>query len=56
VPLGWTLSAFSRSRLRLEAIEQARCGAVDAENPDEPCLAGGGYGRYGDILDLFSNG
>ena len=55
VPLGWTLSAFSRSRLRLEAIEQARCGAVDAENPDQPCLAGGGYGRYGDILDLFTD-
>jgi hypothetical protein len=55
VPLGWTLSAFSRSRLRLEAIEQAQCGAVDAEDPTEPCLAGGGYGRYGDILDLFRN-
>lgn len=50
VPLGWTLSSFSRTRLRLEAEAQAQCGQ---ETSSAVCFTGGGYGRLGDVLDLF---
>jgi hypothetical protein len=50
VPLGWTISSFSRTRLRLEAETQAECGAAGSE---VECFTGGGYGRLGDVLDLF---
>lgn len=50
VPLGWTLSSFSRTRLRLEAETQAACGK---EGSSVTCFTGGGYGRLGDVLDLF---
>jgi hypothetical protein len=52
VPLGWTLSSFSRTRLRLEAETQAECGKQDAA---VDCYTGDGYGRLGDVLDLFTD-
>lgn len=66
VPLGWTLSDLSRSRLRLEADQQRRCGrdpdSVDnayisgrdalAEG-DPRCSSSGVYGRYGVFLNYF---
>jgi hypothetical protein len=52
VPLGWTLSPFSRTRLRLEAETQALCGK---DGSDVECFTGGGYGRLGDVLDLFAD-
>jgi hypothetical protein len=52
VPLGWTLSSFSRTRLRLEAETQAECGKTDST---VQCFTGGGYGRLGDVLDLFAD-
>ncbi len=53
VPLGWTISSFSRTRLRLEAETQAECGKQGSE---VECFTGGGYGRLGDVLDLFIDG
>jgi hypothetical protein len=68
VPLGWTLSDFSRSRLRVEADNQRLCGRdsdfVDHEydytdaaaslSPDSAeCRSSGEYGRYGVFLNLF---
>ncbi len=50
VPLGWTISSFSRTRLRLEAETQAECGKTGSA---VECFTGGGYGRLGDVLDLF---
>ena len=52
VPLGWTMSSFSRTRLRLEAETQAECGK---EGSSVSCFTGGGYGRLGDVLDLFAD-
>jgi hypothetical protein len=52
VPLGWTMSSFSRTRLRLEAQTQAECGKQGAT---VTCFTGGGYGRLGDVLDLFAD-
>jgi hypothetical protein len=52
VPLGWTLSSFSRTRLRIEAETQAACGK---EGSTVSCFTGGGYGRLGDVLDLFAD-
>lgn len=52
VPLGWTLSSFSRTRLRIEAETQAQCGQNDSQ---VACFTGGGYGRLGDVLDLFAD-
>lgn len=66
VPLGWTLSDLSRSRLRLEADQQRRCGR-DPESVDNSyisgrdalaegdprCSSSGVYGRYGVFLNYF---
>lgn len=52
VPLGWTISSFSRTRLRLEAETQAECGK---QGSSVDCYTGGGYGRLGDVLDLFAD-
>jgi hypothetical protein len=51
VPLGWTISSFSRTRLRLESETQAECGKADST---VECYTGGGYARLGDVLDLFA--
>jgi len=61
VPLGWSLSSFSRSRLRFEAEGQALCGRDPARaDPDalaahagDPCRASGEYGMLGELLDHF---
>ena len=68
VPLGWTLSAFSRSRLRVEADQQRRCGreaefvdhdhdftasAKPIDRDAAPCRSSGEYARYGEFLNLF---
>jgi hypothetical protein len=53
VPLGWTLSGFSRTRLRLEAITQAQCRVAN-ELTDATCRANRGYGKLGSVLDLLS--
>ncbi|PZQ88098.1 MAG: hypothetical protein DI534_11520 [Leifsonia xyli] len=61
VPLGWSLSSFSRSRLRFEAEGQAICGrdparvAADAlaAHAGDPCRASGEYGMLGELLDRF---
>ena len=61
VPLGWSLSAFSRSRLRFEAEGQALCGRdparADADalaaHAGDPCRASGEYGMLGELLDRF---
>jgi len=61
VPLGWSLSSFSRSRLRYEAEGQAICGrdpgkvsAGDlAAHEGDPCKANGEYGKLGELLDYF---
>ncbi len=61
VPLGWSLSSFSRSRLRFEAEGQALCGRDPAHaDPDalaahagDPCRASGEYGMLGELLDHF---
>ncbi|QNO36806.1 hypothetical protein H4J02_09970 [Protaetiibacter sp. SSC-01] len=63
VPLGWSLSAFSRSRLRFEAEGQALCGRDPAQvHPDDvvahagdPCRASGEWGMLGDLLDRFDD-
>ena len=52
VPLGWTLSSFSRTRLRIEAETQAECGKVEPD-PTYTCELRGFYGELGDVLDLF---
>ena len=52
VPLGWTMSSFSRTRLRIEAETQAECGK---QGSSVTCFTGGGYGRLGDVLDLFAD-
>ena len=69
VPLGWTLSTFSRSRLRVEADQQRRCGrsmefvdheydftdrAVALSYRASVCRSSGEYGRYGRFLNLFN--
>lgn len=62
VPLGWTLSSFSRSRLRFESNQQSLCGRAPAivTPPEKPldadsaaCRASGEYGDLGDLLDLI---
>ncbi|MFT4283415.1 MAG: hypothetical protein QM598_01105, partial [Protaetiibacter sp.] len=61
VPLGWSLSSFSRSRLRFEAEGQALCGRDPARaDPDalaahagDTCRASGEYGTLGELLDHF---
>jgi hypothetical protein len=70
VPLGWSLSAFSRSRLRVESDQQRRCGRdaayVDHEYDFKeranaldvdagPCKSSGAYGRFGVFLNLFDS-
>jgi hypothetical protein len=70
VPLGWSLSAFSRSRLRVESDQQRRCGrnaafvdheydftsSAEALTADQPaCKASGDYGRYGTFLNFFDD-
>lgn len=64
VPLGWSLSEFSRSRLRFEAIGQALCGRRDTSHIPEhvvtahagdPCRASGEYGQFGRLLELFDD-
>lgn len=63
VPLGWSLSSFSRSRLRYEAEGQAICGRDPARVPQEdldahdgdPCKANGEYGMFGELLDHFDD-
>lgn len=63
VPLGWSLSPFSRSRLRFEAAGQALCGrdparidaAAAAAHAGDPCTASGQYGRFGALLNLFDD-
>ena len=52
VPLGWTLSSFARTRLRIEAETQAECGKTDPD-PAFTCVLRGSYGELGDVLDLF---
>jgi hypothetical protein len=52
VPLGWSLSGFARTRLRLEAIAQAECGSRDSTQ-GKACRANRGYGKLGTVLDLF---
>ena len=52
VPLGWALSGFARTRLRIEALAQAKCGSQDS-SLDKACRANRGYGKLGSILDLF---
>ena len=52
VPLGWSLSGFSRARLDLEAAAQAQCGSNDS-TVDKACRANRGYGKLGSVLDLF---
>lgn len=52
VPLGWTLSSFARSRLRIEAETQAECGKAEPD-PSYTCVLRGSYGELGDVLDLF---
>ena len=62
VPLGWSLSSFSRSRLRYEAEGQALCGRDPAQVPPadlaahagDPCRASGEYGMLGELLDQFA--
>jgi hypothetical protein len=54
VPLGWTLSAFSRTRLRVEAELQVSCTEQNSEAA--PCLTNGEYGGLGGVLALFKNG
>ena len=61
VPLGWTLSEFSRARLDDEAHKQATCvrssdegDAVDeGKAGGEPCVALSEYGLLRDLLTLF---
>lgn len=68
VPLGWTLSSFSRSRLRVESDLQRLCGrdeshvdheydftknAVALKAGDDACKSSGDYGRFGVFLNLF---
>lgn len=61
VPLGWSLSSFSRSRLRFEAEGQALCGRDPAQvspadleaHAGDPCTASGEYGMLGELLDQF---
>lgn len=53
VPVGWTLSSFSRTRLSIEAETQAECGKVDPD-PAFSCVLRGSYGELGDVLDLFA--
>ncbi|AYF98475.1 hypothetical protein [Protaetiibacter intestinalis] len=63
VPLGWSLSSFSRSRLRFEATGQALCGrdptavpaATLAAHAGEPCTASGEWGMLGELLDAFDD-
>ncbi len=63
VPLGWSLSSFSRSRLRFEAEGQALCGRDPARvsadalaaHVDDPCTANGEYGMLGTLLDHFDD-
>jgi len=52
VPLGWTLSSFARTRLRIEAETQAECGKTTPD-PAYTCVLRGSYGELGDVLDLF---
>jgi hypothetical protein len=52
VPLGWSLSGFSRARLDLEAVAQAQCGSKES-SIDKACRANRGYGKLGSVLDLF---
>ncbi|MDQ1552826.1 MAG: hypothetical protein QOD50_2248, partial [Actinomycetota bacterium] len=52
VPLGWSLSGFSRARLDLEAFAQAQCGSRES-SIDKACRANRGYGKLGSVLDLF---
>jgi hypothetical protein len=52
VPLGWSLSGFSRARLAAEASDQATCGSRDAPQ-GKACRANRGYGKLGALLDLF---
>jgi hypothetical protein len=52
VPLGWSLSGFARTRLRLEAIAQAECGSAGL-TPEKACRSNRGYGKLGTVLDLF---
>jgi hypothetical protein len=52
VPLGWSLSGFSRARLDLEAAAQAQCGSNES-TVDKACRANRGYGKLGSVLDLF---
>ncbi|WP_404431350.1 hypothetical protein LG299_14200 [Microbacterium lacus] len=68
VPLGWTLSSFSRSRLRIESDVQRRCGrdqsvvnheydytddARALKVDNAACKSSGDYGRFGTFLNLF---
>jgi hypothetical protein len=53
VPLGWTLSGYSRTRLRIEALAQTQCRAANALT-DATCRANRGYGKLGSVLDLLS--
>ncbi|MEP6478126.1 MAG: hypothetical protein ABJB03_01950 [Rhodoglobus sp.] len=55
VPLGWSLSAFSRAHLRQEAEVQSECGMAAHPELDETCHAGDGYAKLGDVLDLFTD-
>ena len=60
VPLGWTLSDFSRDQLQLQATQQASCGRVHDGSTTQPklsaaCRADFDYGMYGDLLSLFSS-
>ena len=52
VPLGWALSGFARTRLRIEALAQAKCGSQES-TVDKACRANRGYGKLGSVLDLF---
>lgn len=57
VPLGWTLSSFSRSQLRFQSDQQARCGRDTGENQLEPdnqdCNPAGDYADLGQLLNLI---
>ena len=56
VPLGWTLSEFSRARLFLEAEIQAECGKKDRDPAlKSSCSTTSDYGDLGDVLDLYQD-
>jgi hypothetical protein len=52
VPLGWTLSDFTRSNLSGAAVEQGKCGTPEETTP-AACLSSGAYADLGQLLSVF---